>query len=137
MARISTNLSGVITNGMIGEDLIHSLDVLFWHIRDDFGGQNWGQTSAASASGKPEIFPSARYPDYPFSEAVSYNGVLYLSGDVGVSTDGKLLAGGIGPESRQPWRLVLALKWSVLLQSLWEKPERQKRITISPFPTPT
>jgi hypothetical protein len=32
---------------MIGEDLIHSLDVLFWQIRDGFGGQNWGQTSAA------------------------------------------------------------------------------------------
>lgn len=57
--------------------------------------------AGAVAADSPEIFPSAKYPDYPFSEAVAYNGVLYLSGDVGVGADGKLVAGGIGPESRQ------------------------------------
>ncbi|MGW8181063.1 MAG: RidA family protein [bacterium] len=53
------------------------------------------------AADKPEIYPSSKYPDYPFSEAVAYSGVLYLSGDIGTGTDGKLVEGGIVPESRQ------------------------------------
>lgn len=57
-------------------------------------------TSVVVAEG-PVIYPSTKYPDYPFSEAVSYNGVLYLSGDLGTGSDGKLVSGGIGPESRQ------------------------------------
>lgn len=48
-----------------------------------------------------KIYPSPRYPDFPFSEAVSYGGVLYLSGDIGAGPDGKLVDGGIVPESRQ------------------------------------
>ena len=47
------------------------------------------------------IYPSTKYPDFPFSEGVAYNGVLYLSGEIGTDADGKLTAGGIGPESRQ------------------------------------
>lgn len=47
------------------------------------------------------IYPSTKYPDFPFSEAVAYNGVLYLSGEIGTDADGKLTDGGIGPESRQ------------------------------------
>ena len=50
---------------------------------------------------RPEIHPSKKYPDYPFSEAVAYGGVLYLSGDVGTDESGKLVDGGIAPESRQ------------------------------------
>ena len=49
----------------------------------------------------PVIFPSEKYPDYPFSEAVAYGGVLYLSGDVGTDADGNLVEGGIRAESRQ------------------------------------
>jgi len=55
----------------------------------------------AGAAGKPEIYPSSRYPDYPFSEAVAYGGVLYLSGDIGTGANGKLVEGGIVAESRQ------------------------------------
>ena len=55
----------------------------------------------AVAGDKPEIYPSSKYPDFPFSEAVAYGGVLYLSGDVGTDSSGKLVDGGIGPESRQ------------------------------------
>jgi reactive intermediate/imine deaminase len=47
------------------------------------------------------VYPSARYPDYPFSEAVAHGGVLYLSGDIGAGANGELVEGGIGPESRQ------------------------------------
>jgi reactive intermediate/imine deaminase len=55
----------------------------------------------AAAGDKPEIYPSSKYPDFPFSEAVAYDGVLYLSGDIGTDSSGKLVEGGIGPESRQ------------------------------------
>ena len=57
--------------------------------------------TSVSAGERPEVYPSAKYPDYPFSEAVAYGGVLYLSGDIGVGKNGKLVDGGIGPESRQ------------------------------------
>ena len=92
-------------------------------------------SSNAGANGKPEIFPSARYPDYPFSEAVAYNGVLYLSGDLGVGADGKLVAGGIGPESRQTMDNIKAtlkrhelgmgdiIKCTVFLADITEWPE--------------
>ena len=58
-------------------------------------------SSCVVAADKPEIYPSSRYPDYPFSEAVAYSGVLYLSGDIGTGPSGKLVEGGIVPESRQ------------------------------------
>ena len=58
-------------------------------------------SSDAAAGDKPEIYPSSKYPDFPFSEAVAYGGVLYLSGDIGTESSGKLVEGGIGPESRQ------------------------------------
>ncbi|TDG11803.1 RidA family protein [Seongchinamella unica] len=57
---------------------------------------------ASTTSGAdPVIFPSAKYPDYPFSEAVAYGGVLYMSGDLGTDAGGKLVEGGIEPESKQ------------------------------------
>jgi 2-iminobutanoate/2-iminopropanoate deaminase len=58
-------------------------------------------SSHATEGDRPEIYPSSKYPDFPFSEAVAYRGVLYLSGDIGSGSDGKLVDGGIGPESRQ------------------------------------
>jgi reactive intermediate/imine deaminase len=58
-------------------------------------------SSHVAAGGKPEVYPSSKYPDFPFSEAVAYGGVLYLSGDIGTGPSGKLVEGGIGPESRQ------------------------------------
>jgi len=56
--------------------------------------------SNAAFAERPHIYPSSN-PDFPFSEAVAYNGVLYLSGALGAGPDGKLVVGGIGPESRQ------------------------------------
>jgi len=53
------------------------------------------------AEAAPEIYPSEKYPTFPFSEAVAYNGVLYLSGEVGTDEGGELVSGGIGPEARQ------------------------------------
>jgi reactive intermediate/imine deaminase len=57
-------------------------------------------SSLVVADDKPQIYPSSKYPDFPFSEAVAYGGVLYLSGDIGTGPSGKLVDGGIGPESR-------------------------------------
>jgi len=37
----------------------------------------------------------------PFSEAVRAGDMLYLAGMVGTDTSGKLVAGGIGPETKQ------------------------------------
>ena len=37
----------------------------------------------------------------PFSEAVRVRGMLYLSGQLGTDSTGRLVAGGIGPETRQ------------------------------------
>jgi 2-iminobutanoate/2-iminopropanoate deaminase len=95
-------------------------------------------SNSAGANGKPENFPSTKYPDYPFSEAVAYNGVLYLSGDVGMGPDGKLVTGGIGPESRQTMENIQAtlerhdldmgdvIKCTVFLADIAEWPEFNK-----------
>lgn len=64
--------------------------------------------SGSAFGADPVIFPSAKYPDYPFSEAVAYGGVLYMSGDVGTDSSGKLVAGGIGPESKQTMKNIRA-----------------------------
>ena len=65
-------------------------------------------SSYVVAADKPEIYPSSKYPDYPFSEAVAYSGVLYLSGDIGTDPSGRLVEGGIVPESRQTMENVKA-----------------------------
>ncbi|GGI69565.1 RidA family protein [Shewanella gelidii] len=46
-------------------------------------------------------FPSDSHPNLPFSEAVSYAGVLYLSGSIGLTSKGRLAEGGITPETHQ------------------------------------
>ena len=94
--------------------------------------------TSAIAAEPPEIFPSPKYPDYPFSEAVAYNGVLYLSGDLGAGADGTLVAGGIGPESRQTMENIKAtlkrheldmgdiIKCTVFLADITEWPQFNK-----------
>lgn len=37
----------------------------------------------------------------PFSDAVIYNNIIYLSGKIGVTSENKLAEGGIGPETKQ------------------------------------
>lgn len=53
----------------------------------------------------PEIefhaLPPGPLADLPFSEAVRVDDMLYLSGELGTDASGKLVAGGIGPESKQ------------------------------------
>jgi 2-iminobutanoate/2-iminopropanoate deaminase len=47
-----------------------------------------------------EYYPSPR-PDAVFSQAVRIGDVLYLSGQIGTDSTGKLVAGGIQAEARQ------------------------------------
>jgi 2-iminobutanoate/2-iminopropanoate deaminase len=62
-------------------------------------------SSLATACAHPnalevEWIPSPR-PTAPFSEAVRVGDVLYLAGQIGTDTSGKLVAGGLQMEARQ------------------------------------
>lgn len=48
-----------------------------------------------------EYLTSDQLKNLPFSEAVRVDGLLYLSGQIGVDRNMKLVPGGIGPETRQ------------------------------------
>jgi 2-iminobutanoate/2-iminopropanoate deaminase len=50
---------------------------------------------------RPEFFPVSGSQTLPFSEAVQVGDMLYLSGQLGTDSTGRLVAGGIGPETRQ------------------------------------
>ncbi|HEY8196832.1 MAG TPA: Rid family hydrolase [Gemmatimonadales bacterium] len=52
-------------------------------------------------SADPEFFPMPGGQNLPFSEAVRVGDMLYLSGQLGTDSTGKLVPGGIGPETRQ------------------------------------
>lgn len=58
-------------------------------------------TYVATADEITRIAPGGN-ADRPFSEAVIYDDVIYLSGQLGIDpTTGKLAEGGVGPETRQ------------------------------------
>jgi 2-iminobutanoate/2-iminopropanoate deaminase len=48
-----------------------------------------------------EYFPLPGKQARPFSEAVRVGDMLYLSGQLGTDSTGRLVPGGIGPETRQ------------------------------------
>ncbi len=50
---------------------------------------------------EPEFFPVPGNSSLPFSEAVQVGDMLYLSGQLGTDSSGRLVPGGIGPETRQ------------------------------------
>ena len=60
-------------------------------------------TAVSAVAAEPEFFPRKAAPgqSYPFSEAVRVGDMLYLSGDIAVGADGKLVAGGIKAEAKQ------------------------------------
>jgi reactive intermediate/imine deaminase len=49
----------------------------------------------------PVYHPSIERKGLPFSEAVQVGNLLFLAGKVGTDAGGKLVPGGIGPETRQ------------------------------------
>ncbi len=52
---------------------------------------------------KPEFYssPEAAAKNWPFSQAVRAGDYLFLAGQLGTGADGRLVSGGIVPESRQ------------------------------------
>ena len=61
------------------------------------------------ASPRVEYFPVPGQPRLPFSEAVRVGEILYLSGQLGTDSTGRLVPGGIGPETRQALTNVAAV----------------------------
>ena len=53
------------------------------------------------AAPEAQYVPMAGRADLPFSAAVRVGSMLYLSGQLGTDSTGKVVAGGIGPETRQ------------------------------------
>ncbi len=49
----------------------------------------------------PKFHPFTAIAGLPFSEAVEVGNLVFLSGQIGSGADGKLVAGGIKPETRQ------------------------------------
>lgn len=45
--------------------------------------------------------PGGNVSGLPFSEAVQARGLLFLAGQIGIDSSGRLVPGGIGPEVRQ------------------------------------
>ncbi len=50
---------------------------------------------------RPEFFPMPGTRPLPFSEAVRFGNMLYLSGQLGTDSSGQLVSGGIQAETRQ------------------------------------
>lgn len=58
---------------------------------------------------EPSFIPVAGNSSLPFSAAVRVGDMLYLSGQIGTDSTGKLVAGGIGPETRQTMENIRAV----------------------------
>jgi 2-iminobutanoate/2-iminopropanoate deaminase len=57
----------------------------------------------------PQFVPVAGNSSLPFSAAVRVGDLIYLSGQIGTDSTGKLVAGGIGPETRQTMENIRAV----------------------------
>jgi 2-iminobutanoate/2-iminopropanoate deaminase len=62
-----------------------------------------GPGRAGAPAGQPpaEFFPVPGRSELPFSEAVRVGSMLYLSGQIGTDSTGRLVPGGIAAETRQ------------------------------------
>ena len=69
--------------------------------------------ACAPARRAPEFFATTSGPPRPFSPAVRANGFLYLSGQIGTDSSGRIVPGGIQAETRQTLENIRA----VLLRS--------------------
>lgn len=58
-------------------------------------------SGCASVTRAPEFIPAPAGPARPFSPAVRANGFLFLAGQIGTDSSGRLVAGGIRVETRQ------------------------------------
>lgn len=60
-----------------------------------------GCAGHGSNTSSVEYYPVPGSRPLPFAEAVRVGDMLYLSGQLGTDSTGKLVPGGIGPETRQ------------------------------------
>ena len=65
--------------------------------------------SACASSRPAEFYTITEGPPRPFSPAVRVNGFIYLSGQVGTDSAGKLVPGGIQAETRQTMENIRAV----------------------------
>ncbi|MDF1503423.1 RidA family protein [Roseisolibacter sp. H3M3-2] len=57
--------------------------------------------AACARRAEPEFLTPYGRPQYPFSPAVRHGGVLYLAGQIGTDSTGRLVPGGLEAEARQ------------------------------------
>jgi len=55
----------------------------------------------ATVTPKKIVIGGANAEGLPFSEAIKLGNLVFVSGTVGFDESGKLVAGGVGPETRQ------------------------------------
>jgi 2-iminobutanoate/2-iminopropanoate deaminase len=65
------------------------------------GWAPWGQAGAAESTPAPEFHNADPATKYPWSDVVKVGPMLYLAGQLGTGDDGKLVPGGITPESER------------------------------------
>lgn len=66
--------------------------------------------SACASSSRPaEYLTTTVGPPRPFSPAVRVNGMIYLSGQIGTDSTGKVVGGGIQAETRQTMENIRAV----------------------------
>ena len=65
------------------------------------GGTPWEHAGAAEGTPPPEFRNADPNTSAPYSDAVQAGSTLYLAGQLGLGADGKLVPGGITPESEQ------------------------------------
>lgn len=65
--------------------------------------------ACATTRHAPEYLAAPAGPPRPFSPAVRANGFLYLAGQLGTDSTGRVVAGGIQPETRQAMENIRSL----------------------------
>jgi 2-iminobutanoate/2-iminopropanoate deaminase len=68
-----------------------------------------GCAARTPAATPTAFFPVRGNPTLPFSEAVRVGNMLYLSGQLGTDSTGRLVPGGIRPETRQALENIAAV----------------------------
>lgn len=63
----------------------------------------------AAAHHDPEFIAATSGPARPFSPAVRANGFLFLAGQIGTDSSGRVVTGGVQPETRQAMENIRAV----------------------------
>jgi 2-iminobutanoate/2-iminopropanoate deaminase len=66
-----------------------------------WGNARWDRAGAAESAPAPEFLNADPDSAAPYSDAVRVGSTLYLAGQLGLDENGKLVAGGITPESER------------------------------------